>query len=243
MKGLMGIWIAVALGVLGAFCNWFYIAQEAARFERELFIAISDSRVINPGDKFTDSDFVPLPIPKGSVGSLEKAAVKWADLRTVVGLMATRAFEPNQILLQSDLEQPPAPDVQSNLGPGEMAMWVPMDTRSVVPSLLKAGDYVSFIVPTGLQTPTPVGSNGPRPAAAQHVIGPYRVLAMGNRLGTAAKLKAYGNSVTQENMMAIAIKIDAAGELDAAGQELTSAVKVTNSQLQVLLFKDVPKRK
>lgn len=243
MKGLMGIWIAVALGILGAFCNWFYIAQEAARFERENFIAISDSRAVNPGDKFSDSDFVQLPIPKGSVGNLEKSAVKWTDLNTAVGQIATRAFEPGQILLRSDLEQPPPPDVQSNLGPGELAMWVPMDTRSVVPSLLKAGDYVSFIVASAPPAPTPVGAETAGPAPAQHLIGPYRILAMGNRLGSAEKLRAYGNNITQENMMAIAVKIDPSGELDAAGKALTTALKVDNARLQVLLYKDSPKKK
>ena len=244
MKGLFGIWIALLLGVAGAFCNWFYLAQESRRFEKVDFIAVGDNP-INAGDKFTKSSFHRLSIPALNAGQLEKTAVKYEAIDSVVGLTATRSLLPNQVLLTQDLVQPPPPDLKQNLGPDELAMFVPLDTRAVVPSLLKAGDFVSFIVPGPPKAPTPAASPAEAPAATPpryRVIGPYRILAMGNRFGAADRQKAAGGGTIQESMMSVAVTVKD-GRLDKKGEELEEVRASTNFQnVQVLLHNDPQKR-
>lgn len=239
MKGIFGIWMALLLGVAGAFCNWFYLAQAAKGFEEIDFIAVGEAP-INPGDRFTESSFVKLRVPALHVGWLESSAVRYKDLNTVVGLKATRGLAKGQVLLLQDLEQPPPPDVKANLGPDEKLMWLPLDTSLVVTSLLKAGDSVWFVVPPLVRAPTP--ATGSTPASDTRVIGPYRILGMGTRLGSSEKLLAVGGSTRQENLMAVAVTLKD-GKLDPAGEELSKVLAATNFKgVQVLLDNDRKKR-
>lgn len=242
MKGLFGIWIALLLGVAGAFCNWFYLAQESKNFDAIEFIAVADEP-INAGDKFTRNSFRRLAIKAMHAGHLEKTAVKWTALDSVVGLTATRSLLPNQILLAQDLVQTPPPDLKQHLGADEQAMFIPLDTRAVVPSLLKAGDFVSFIVPGPPRTPTPAEATAEAPAPPRYrVIGPYRILAMGNRFGAADRQRAAGGGTIQENMMSVAVTVKD-GRLDKKGEDLEEVRSSTNFQnVQVLLHNDPKKR-
>ncbi len=251
MKGMMGVWIALLLGVVGAFCNWFYIAEQARQFEKTEFIQISSNRPLNPGDKFSESDFVPLPVPTFAKGTLEKSAVLYSDRKTAVGLVAPHGFLEGDILMQKDLEQPPPSDVKAKLGPDEVLMIVPIDSRVMVPRLIQADDYVSFVIPNLPPTPTPADvPNAPKPltnipsGGVSRRIGPYRVVSMGDRLGTSEKARVVGTGTTQENLMGIAIKIQADGSLDKPGQELSEVFRLTNfNQVQVLLHPAPPKKR
>ena len=67
------------------------------------------------------------------------------------------------------------------------------------------------------------------------MIGPFRILALGNRLGSQEVLRASGMSPSQENVMAVAVKV-VKGELDEKGQKLLDTLRLTNfQQVQVLL--------
>src|SRR5262249_53100947 len=89
-------------------------------------------------------------------------------------------------------------------------------------ALVNPGDMVSFLVSVGGPPPAPPAEGGdgsePTPApsvvrppiaGSQHIetIGPFRVLSIGNRLGSADVLKASGSSQFQENVMMIAVKM------------------------------------
>ena len=67
-----------------------------------------------------------------------------------------------RLLMKDDLKTPP-PELK--LEPGEEAMFVPIDTRSIVTSLIVPGDQVMFLVsktvpgmPTPAALPVPPGS-------------------------------------------------------------------------------------
>jgi hypothetical protein len=238
MKGVPGLLIALGLGIVGAFCNWMYLAQLGRDMQSVDFIGISENVKINAGDKFNEGHFMKISIPGTAVGNLDKTAYLWKDMATVVGIAATKSYSPGEILLRQDVRTLPEMDIKKLLSPDERVVWIPVDTRTFVPSLVNAGDNVAFIVPrTGGGYPTPVADDpAARPPATTETIGPFRILALGNRLGSQEVLRAAGMSPSQENVMAVAVKFDK-GEFDEKGQKLLETLRLTNfQQVQVILY-------
>jgi hypothetical protein len=232
MKGVPGLLIAVGLGIIGAFCNLFYLANKARDFDMVDFIAIGE-RQINIGDKFNEGHFVKVSIPRINVGNLDKVAVHWEDRNTVFGEPATKSYSPNDLLFQKEIRTPPAMDIKRMIAADEMVMWIPVDTRTFVPQLVNAGDQVSFLMPR-------VGASGPTPAdgndtGGPEYIGPFRILALGNRLGSQDVQRAAGNMPSQENVMAIAIK-SINREFEPKTKRLLEVLQMTGfQQVQVFL--------
>jgi len=246
MKGVMGLLTAVALGVVGALCNFVYLAQKARDLEHIDFIGIADEVQINPGDKFKESDLIPISIPRPSVGNLEKAAVLYSDWRTVVGMAATRSYIPGEVILRQDLRTPPPLDIKKLLGENERVMWIPVDTRTFVPSLVNPGDLVSFLVPKQIAPALPPPVEGEEPLAPRpqpqiqrggsDILGPFRILALGNRMGSSEVLRAAGQNAQQENVIAIAVEVKN-GVMSDSGQKLSDLLRMTNfQQVQVQLL-------
>jgi len=240
MKGAPGLLFAVGLGIVGAFCNWLYLANKAKQLDMVDFIAIADDVKINPGDKFNESHFMPLSIPENAAnaGNLGKVAVYWKDRATVVGEPATKSYSPGEMLLQRQIRTPPEMNINKLLMADERLLWIPVDTRTFVPSLVNAGDLVSFIVPRlTLATPVAEGDEGgeKKPAASTELIGPFRILALGNRLGSQEVQRAAGITASQENVMAVAVKV-VGGDFDEKGQKILDNLRTTNfQQVQVIL--------
>ncbi|MFN0054422.1 MAG: hypothetical protein ACKV0T_19780 [Planctomycetales bacterium] len=240
MKGVPGLLFALGLGVAGAFCNWIYLAQKGQELERVDFIGINVETRINAGDRFNKDQFQKVSIPRNAVGNLEKAAFLWEELDTVVGMSATKSYSQGEIILRQHLRTPAETDIKRLLAPDERVLWIPVDTRSFVAPLVNAGDQVSFIVPRlGGAPPVadPAGGAPPVPqsTSATEILGPFRILALGNRLGSKEVMNAWGVTASQENIMAIAVKI-VGSELDPRGQQISDILRLTNfQQVQVLL--------
>src|SRR5215471_714896 len=124
MKGVPGLLIAVGLGIVGAFCNWMYLADKGRNLEMVEFIGINDNVKINAGDKFNAEQFTPIPIPKNAVGDLYKTAYLWKDMGTVIGVAATKSYSRSEILLRQDLRTAPEMDIKTMLRPDETAVWI-----------------------------------------------------------------------------------------------------------------------
>ena len=240
MKGVPGLLIAVGLGIIAAFCNWFYLAERASQLDTVDFIGIADNARINAGEKFTESHFMKIPIPSENVKGLASTAYLWSDLATLVGETATKSYDPGEIVLRQNVHTPPELDIKKLLAADERALWIPVDQRTFVPALVSAGDLVSFIVPhTMAGGPTPVATDGSpgmaAPAALTETIGPFRILALGTRLGSQNVLRAAGMTPTQENVMAVAVKM-VGGDFDEKGQKVLEVLRLTNfQQVQVIL--------
>jgi hypothetical protein len=204
--------------VAGAGLNLWYLNEKSKAVQSVSFIGIKPNTIIRPGDKFLEDYFVPINIPENHVGGLKDVAVLYKDRNTVVGMPAIRSYTGDEILLRDDLRTPPpAFDLKEN----EIQLPVPVDTRSFVPSLVSAGDMVSFFI-GGVPTPAmpreqdPDSPEGSAPAEPPpppplppgmkaELIGPFRVLAVGNRLGSAEVQKASGQPQYQENVISIAV--------------------------------------
>jgi hypothetical protein len=254
MKGVYGLLIAVGLGVAAALVNWGYLARKARDVEREAFLGVAEGVTIRPGDVFKEEDLVAVEIPKNRVGSLPQFAVLYADRFTVIGGNAVRDFESGQLILRQDLKAPP-PEPRP-LGPDEREIGIPVDKRTFVPSLYKAGDWISFVVPKvrSVLQPTPENSeenaeeNGetpePVPSAAtaggSETIGPFEIRTIGNRVASSDVSRASRLPQVQENVLNIIVKVQG-DELEPKARKLFDLLLNYKSQF-VILGHPRPKR-
>ena len=235
MKGVPGLIIAAALAIAGGICNWLYIARQADRYERESFVKVNVDQ-IRAGEKFKRQDFNKVDIPKNNLGNLEKIAIRWQDLSTIENQVAVKDFVRDQLVLQDDLRTPPAEPLNRKLGPNERIIFLPVDPRSFNPQHVNPGDIISFRIPTSLggrPTPATVGSEDTTPL--EEIIGPFRILALGNRKGTIETSRIIGQRSGSENDIAVSVEIRGT-ELEPKAKRILDIVSMTNFKgVQVLL--------
>lgn len=257
MKGIQGLILAVGLGIAGAMFNWAYLANKAQEVEKIEFIAIAPGTVVNRGDRLTEEQLVPLGIPKASEGNLRDFAFLYSTRQTVIGAPVWRALSGGTILLREDLKTPPQElnFGQGLKGEGEeRAMAVHVEANRFVPSLFMPGDQVSFVFPRYLATsPTPAIINTaekpeaskpvePKPASPKsaspaepgggsmtEIIGPFRILSLGNRLGSPDVMRAAKIPQVQENVLMVAVKV-VDNELEPKAEKLWRMMQTHNAQ-------------
>ncbi len=229
MKGIQGLIIAIVLGILGALCNWAYLAGRASQEETVAFVGVRDGRTVNRGETLRDDDLVAIKIPARLAGNLKNLAVLFDAKQSVVGQPVWRTMTGECLLMNDDIKTPPS---ELKLEEGETVMWIPVDTRAFVPSLVRPGDMVSFKVgrPSG---PTPAGrGDGLKPIASSssgpdEPIGPFKILALGNRLGSPEVMRAAKMPQLQENVLAIRVSSHVPGEKERANT-LFELLQATN---------------
>jgi Flp pilus assembly protein CpaB len=245
MKGMPGLAIACLLGLLAAGLNWFYLDRKSREFQKVSFVSVAPETQIHVGETFTAAHFAEMPVPEVAARKLEAVAVLWKDLDTVVGMNAVRDFSEQELLLRKDLETPPA---ELELAPNERAMWIPVDQKNFVASLVVPGDEVDFLLPTARRPAPVVASDGaPSPTVASlpaaghtEIVGPFKVLSIGNRLGKTNVLNASRVPQLQENIITVRVKMNGTS-LDADSQRLLDALQNTNYREVGLLLR--PRKK
>lgn len=244
MKGTPGLIAAAVLGILGVGLNWFYLERKSSQFDNVQYIGIAANTEIHPGDRFERSHFAPVEVPRNASARLEGLAVKWEDVDTVVGMNAVKEYRGDELLWRKDLETPP-PELE--LAENERALWIPVDQKTFVPSLVMPGDEVDFLVPRVRYTPVPQtgdGSPQPTPAGQQlgqtDIVGPFKILSIGNRLGKSNVLNAARVPQLQENIVTVRVKMNGA-MLDQDAQRLLDGLHATNYRELGILLR--PRRK
>jgi hypothetical protein len=236
MKGIRGLIIAVGLGIAAALCNWSYLANQASQEKTVDFLGIKEGKTVNRGEALRDEDLVRLQIPSRWVGNLKDLAVAYDAAKSVVGQPVWRTMTGECMVLREDLKTPPE---ELKLEEGETALWIPVDTRTFVPSLVKPGDKVSFWIarpsgPTlavrGGPTRTPSGESGEAAEEPFEVIGEFTILALGNRLGRADVMRAAKTPQFQENVLSIRVSDNVAGE-KARAKKLLTMLQATNFRM------------
>ena len=242
MKGIQGLLLSLGLGLAGAVCNWFYLERLAGKEAKVSFIGIKADAQINVGDTLLQSHLIKVDIPKSAVGNLDQVAPPWSDLSLVVGQPSTRSYRGGELVMQQDTRSPGSKDLNDKLGKDEVAIWIPIDTRTFNSMRVNPDDEVSFILPNsalGGPSPTPVGGQ-PNGSTNSDIVGMFRILELGNRTGRPEVQKAAGSRQANENVIAIVAKF-AGGRLDAKAERVTEYMRSTKSQgLQVILH---PKKK
>lgn len=235
MKGALGLTVAAALGIVGAVCNWLYLQRLAQEQETVQFIAVKQGVQLNIGDPFRESELEPVPIPKARVGNLIERAPQWSSLSAVVGFPANRVFSGGEIVLDSDLEAPAVRDLSDTLQEDEIAYWVPITAGAVVADQINPGDMVSFQT-AAVSGPTPAGTPPRSSSGGPQIIGPFRVLALGNRrerpnVEQASRTRGPSGA----NTITIVVKL-VDGQFEPTAAELVKAIQMQGNQgLGVLL--------
>lgn len=229
MKGIQGLVVAITLGIAGFVLNWVYLNRKANQFENQGFIAIASNTTLAPGDVFREGHLVEVPIPKASAEKLAPVAIRWEDRETVYGMHAVHAYSGDELLFRKDLETPP-PELE--LGEHERAMWIPVDQRTFVPALVVPGDEVDFLIRgphPASRDPAGENASGAGARGMTDIIGPFRVLSLGNRLGKTDVMNAARMSQAQENVMTIRVKT-VGNNLDEDAQRLLNALEASGFQ-------------
>ena len=216
MKGLTGLMVAIALGVGAGVLNWFYLVRQSQRAETVAFIGIHADQYVGRGEQLRNEHLVAVSVPREALGNLREFAVLDAARATVVGQAVARPIDGGRLLLQDDLDTPPP---KLALGEDERIMWIPVDSRSYVPSLITPGDMVTFKVArmapaSAAGSADPETGRPPAPAGPVERIGPFRVLSVGNRLGSAEVMQAAKIPQMQENVLGISITPEVEGRAD-----------------------------
>lgn len=264
MRGIQGLLIAIGLGICGALFNWIYLSTRTREMVMDDFVGIRPKIVVQRNEILTPNHLVPVPVPREAVGTLKDFAIPYSARQSVVGHAVTRSIPGGSLLLNDDLRTSPTElsfghsdkDGESR----ERAMWVPFDTRALVPSLITPGDMVSFLIPRsgtrpaqGRAGPTPAKTApaGPVPAAdgdatapivpiiapgtadpagTTETLGPFKVLSVGNRLGSVAAFAASRGRQSQENVLTISVTVDLAGQLEPKAHRLWELLRASNFQ-------------
>lgn len=241
MKGIPGLMIAAGLGIIGAICNWFYIAQQARDYEKVSFIAVKPGVQLKVGETFKLKHFQKVEIPKKHVGNLDKVAVVWSEVDAVSGTTAKRVYSGDEMIFHEDLREPGFKRPIEQLGKDEVAMAIPVDTSSFVASKVNPGDIISLAVPRSRLTMArdpddPTNTSAlPEGDGPTEVIGPFRILMIGNRTGSVNAFKATGSSARQENVITVSVKYKD-GQFEPKAQRLFELRGLLKSQqFQVLL--------
>jgi Flp pilus assembly protein CpaB len=249
MRGIQGLILAIGLGIAGAIFNFAYLANRSRDVEKVAFVGVKEDKTVGRGERLTEDVLEPVEIPRRWVGNLGNFAVKWEARATVTGRRVWRPLDGGSLLLLADLKNPPQElAFGQNLPQGteERAWGVPIDTRRFVASLVQPGDQVDFLVggsradfPT-LAQPGKGPSEAAKVAAAAaslqgptgdgvEIIGPFRVLSVGNRLGNADVMQAAKLQQTQENVLTIAVRYEN-GKLQPTAARLQRIIDQSNSR-------------
>jgi hypothetical protein len=254
MKGIHAIIVAVGLGVAGAIVNFAYLNSRAREIEKVSFIGVKKDAVIGRGERVAAESLVEVGIPRAAAGNLKDFVFLWDELSSVDGLATSRTVNGGTLLAREDFRTPP-PELE--LAAGETAMWIPVGGTPFVPSLLVPGDMVSFKVPTLAPAPlvpnaAPATAEGDaRPADSSDLtltgpvetIGPFKILSIGNRLGSAEVMRGAKIPQLQENVLTIRVSKDIAGEPERA-DKLWSRLQASNfRQVGIVLHSRKGERK
>ncbi len=246
MKGLTGLVIAGALGVLAVGVNMAYLHNKTKNIDTVQFVGIKSGQAIQTGEVIRKEFLEPVPIPTNRAESLKEYVYLWADRGTISGTPATRLYRGGELLLLADYRTPPPKLV---LGSDEILLPVDVAHRS---PLIEPGDMVSFLIPSapartvrsGTLPPDDALPASPPIGSDPDIHGPFRVAALGNRIASRAVMKAYKIPVQSENQLGIIVKLDppdAAGKrkLQADARNLVNALTMSNSRnIRVILHSD-----
>lgn len=235
MKGIYGLLLAIALGLVGAGFNYLYLQNKAGQIEMVHFIGVRLDRDLPEGHRLTEADLVKVGIPKPYVGNLEQFALRDTAWSSVIGQAIVRPKPGGSLLLADDIRTPPA---ELRLEPNEVLLWIPVDTKSFVPSLLNPGDRVSFLISRAVLPPVPASpmaddmaesteATFPQPTDQVEIVGPFTVASVGSRVGSAEVFRATRLPASHENVIGIRVTLDSQGKVPAEVVRLKQLLDAT----------------
>ncbi len=190
---------------------------------------ISPDAQINLGDRLQESDFTAVAIPRSYAEDLSRVAIQWKDRMTVIGQRATRSYRGGELLLQQELSTPVQKDTAEMIGEDEVAVEVPVDSRTFVSENYQPGDQVFFFAPRYVASAQTAKSAPTAAEAASKVAGPFRILAIGSRKSSLEVERAARRSITREDVITIGVPFKN-GQYGPEAQTLWNIFELTGNQ-------------
>lgn len=224
MKGMQGIAIAAALGVVGAVCNWLYVAKQAQDYEKVDFVVIKSGARINPGDVFKEEHFDKVSIPRRNLGNLERIAVRWEHRGTVVNFPAIKSYAGNELLLDPDVVTPSRKSPNEQIGEDQITFEVPVDSTAFVSENYNPGDYVYFLLPMSLPRGTAQTDD-----LEKKIAGPFKILALGNRTSSREVHRAARGRSSREDVITVGLTFKD-GKFDEMAEDLLEILRLSGGK-------------
>jgi hypothetical protein len=224
MRSSYALGLAVVLGIGGAMLNYFYLSKKSQAVEMVDFVGIASE--VKPGQRLLRKHLVAVPIPKDQAEILDKFAFRFADVETVINKPVLRLLKSGSLLLEDDLKTPPQ---RLQLGKNELGdeVWFLGAAAAVAYPTPASNEPIPEGEPDGAK---PAGSAGPSvPSGSSKIIGPFTVLALGNRLGSAEVMQAARIRQVQENVMLVKVTMEN-GSIKSPAKELLALLEATNSR-------------
>lgn len=153
----------------------------------------------------------------------------------------TRAFVPS-LITPGDMVSFLVPRPYSRPATPARAVPSPTPARGAKPPAGGAAGAAAGPVPVGppqaapgsaseVASPlVPVVAPGGAETGQTELLGPFRVLSVGNRLGSVDAFRAAKMPQVQENVLTISVSIDLAGQLESKAQRLWDLIRASNFQ-------------
>lgn len=203
--------IPIVLGLTAAGVNWLFmrekpVPQYYARMRADL----------NRGDPFKDGLLERFPVDSEYVTYMPKTAVPYEQRETLFGREATRDLKKGDMILWQDSSHP---GWEFNLQENEKALPISLEGISSVPKLLRVNDYISFLVAQGPEKP----KGNTQPDVKVELVGPFRVLSVGDRVSRDSQERKTEGRVTDERMITVAVRIDDPQKIDDKIRKVVTA--------------------
>jgi hypothetical protein len=232
MKGIPALIVAAGLGIVGFVLNFVYLSPASQQRDSVYFIFVKRGVTINRGDRLKAEDLQTVGIPREQAASLLGHVVSCKgenDLGGVEHQTVCRTLSEGSPLLSDDLRTPVQDTLE--LGKNEGVVWIPVDAKNFIPSLVTPGDIITFVVAAAARpsVPTPAARNdaghGAAPAKEELTptpdpdsvaqeppgptehIGPFTILDVGNRLSSPEVFTAAHLQPQQTNVIGIRVRM------------------------------------
>ena len=230
MNPLIKLALPLGLGVAAAGMNW--VALHKGPPPRAFGVAVAD---IKAGDVLKESHFGKVMVGGETSTALPRTAIPFEQLDTIYGREATRDVRKGDLVLWQDSTRP---GWELAVQADEKALPISLDGLSSVPTLIRVGDQIGFLVARD-RGPAPRSDS---PAVRQQqrpedvdldYVGPFRVLSVGDRISRDNAEKGPGRGA-DERVITVAVKTGAEGQLDNKTRRLITARYADKNGLKIV---------
>lgn len=218
MKGSYGLIVAAVLGVLGIVLNWVYLQNKTKDVKSISFLGLKDGVIKQPGERFSSSDFEPVPIPERHAGNLEEYVHLFSDKNSVVGYSPTREYKGGQLVLRDDLKTPPRSIAFTS---ATQRLFTVKVEPTFEASLYKPGDTIDFIIPVFKPRAQTGDVSAQPPQQAFEIVGPFTIAHIGPRLGSRSAAAASRQPIGRETSVGVFLTAEGDG-YDAVSTRLVN---------------------
>jgi hypothetical protein len=228
MNPLVRLVAPLTLGVVAAIINWIVVE---GRTSATPYVRIRQE--VRAGETIERGALGRVDLP-GDPGDLRATLIPYGDADVVIGTRAQRDLFPGDLLLWQDATRP---DAAIPAEADERILPIDLGGVAVETSLLYPGSQLDFWIapPPSFATATAgAAATGDEmelqvavdPEKADYrLIGPFRILSVGNRFvqGPTGDDRRQSGSRGNERVISVAVKVQPDGRYDASSQQLLDA--------------------